>query len=55
VYVYLIYPFVPGYRQVTTQHLHVSKEHGGESQEECDVAPVEYDPQWPIVIAKLKK
>ena len=33
----------------------VSKEHGGESQEDCDVAPVEYDPQWPIVIAKLKK
>ena len=42
-------------RQVTTQHLLVSKEHGGESQEDCDVSPVEYDPQWPIVIAKLKK
>jgi len=41
--------------EVTTQHLLVSKEHGGESQEDCDVSPVEYDPQWPIVIAKLKK
>ena len=41
--------------EVTTQHLHVSREHGGESQEDCGVAPVEYDPAWPIVIAKLKK
>lgn len=43
--------------EVTTQHLLVSKEHGEPpfSQEDCGVSPVEYDPSWPIVIAKLKK
>jgi DNA-directed RNA polymerase II subunit RPB3 len=43
--------------EVTTQHLVASKEHGDppQSQEDCDVSPVEYDASWPIVIAKLKK
>eukprot|EP00277_Geminigera_cryophila_P004236 CAMPEP_0179419532 /NCGR_PEP_ID=MMETSP0799-20121207/8651_1 /TAXON_ID=46947 /ORGANISM="Geminigera cryophila, Strain CCMP2564" /LENGTH=335 /DNA_ID=CAMNT_0021193015 /DNA_START=74 /DNA_END=1081 /DNA_ORIENTATION=- len=43
--------------EVTTQHLYVSKEHGDPpmSQADCDVDAVQYDPKWPIVIAKLKK
>jgi len=43
--------------EVTTQHLLVSKEHGDPpmSQADCEVDCVEYDPKWPIVIAKLKK
>ncbi|KAJ1493318.1 DNA-directed RNA polymerase [Baffinella frigidus] len=41
--------------EVTTQHLILSREHGGELQEDCGVMPVEYDPDYPVVIAKLKR
>jgi len=41
--------------EVTTQHLKLSAVHGEESQEDCEVKPVEYDPDYPVVIAKLKK
>jgi len=41
--------------EVTTQHLRLAREHGGDFQEDCGVLPVEYDPFMPVVIAKLHK
>ena len=41
--------------EVTTQHLRLAREHAGDLQEDCGVLPVEYDPFYPVVIAKLHK
>jgi len=41
--------------EVTTRHLRLTALHGGASQENCGVKPVEYDPEYPVVIAKLKR